>query len=365
MRIALRRRCWHWRPPRSARLDGPGDPGLRLVPRLLREDRRRGRRWWPSTTRRPGRRTGVRWGGTGTPITLSDPAAAVGVVRRAWRSTPTRHRATAATATWRLGLGVGAARRRRRRGRGRRRRAVLVVMPGGEGEDTLARPPGDRFDGGPGADRIDGGRARLAGGFLSFRGRRAGVSVDLARGRTSDGDVIAASRGVRRPRARPLRGGPAARCCTAARAPTCCGPRRQGRAGRRRRARSPLRGAGADHLSGGAGGDRLSGGAGADELVGDRGPDRLSGGPGADEMIGNAGRDALFGGPGADQLSGGRGADRLAGGDGPDRLECVSGSDKARCDAKDHVQACENLRERGYTSSTLIKRSHTAAPRTA
>ncbi len=242
-----------------------------------------------------------------------------------------------------------------------------VVMLGGPGADTLAGP-GGRFDGGPGADRIDGGPGLgLAGGFLSFRSRRVGVSVDLARGRTSDGDVlvgITAVVGGHGPDR--LLGGPDDEVLYGGEGTDVL----VGRGGKDALDGDggPDRlfgGAGADHLSGGAGADRLSGGAGADELVGDRGPDRLSGGPGADEMIGNAGRDALFGGPGADQLSGGRGADRLAGGDGPDRLDCVSGSDKARRDAKDHVQACENQRERGYTGRTLIKRSHTAAPRTA
>jgi Ca2+-binding RTX toxin-like protein len=165
--------------------------------------------------------------------------------------------------------------------------AGAAVLSGGPGRDTLLGGAGeDRIDGGPGADRIDGGAS--AWDSLSFRGRRAGVTVDLARGRTSDGDTVANIATV-------------------------------------------------------------IGGHGADRLFGGPRDDGLLGGGGDDELRGRAGKDTLFGGPGADRLSGGRGADRLAGGRGRDVLDCPSRHDVARRDAKDRVQPCETRRSRGYT----------------
>ena len=59
-------------------------------------------------------------------------------------------------------------------------------------------------------------------------------------------------------------------------------------------------GTGDDTLIGGAGSDDLRGGRGADLLAGNDGADTLSGGRGDDVLIGGGGADALRGGPGAD-----------------------------------------------------------------
>jgi len=61
-------------------------------------------------------------------------------------------------------------------------------------------------------------------------------------------------------------------------------------------------GAGDDLLSGNAGNDVLIGGAGTDLLGGGAGMDHLFGGPGPDRLIGGAGKDILKGGPGNNTL---------------------------------------------------------------
>jgi Ca2+-binding RTX toxin-like protein len=274
------------------------------------------------------------------------------------------------------------------------------TLDGGDGSDTLrAGPDDDTLDGGPGADRLDGGAGE---DVLSFSGRSAGVVVDGAAGRTSDGDAYTgietvlggagADRLLGGPGPDVFRGGPgkdtlrgaggddtlsgelgADRLEGGAGADLLDGDPPQGDAYYTpviKLRRDVLRGgAGNDQLSdsgganllvGGSGDDLLDGGVGADRLEGGSGVDRIQGGRGRDTLRGGAGLDLLRGGSGADALSGGGGIDRLFGGAGadrisardglPERVACGSGRDTARVDANDRVRACENLRPRRYTS---------------
>ncbi len=267
---------------------------------------------------------------------------------------------------------------------------VRTSLEGGAGDDALTGGEEvDTLDGGPGADRIEGG----TGDTLSFAVREEAVTVDLAAGTTSDGDIV---RGIGR-----VEGGQGAdRLLGGAGADTLLGGPGDdvisGRAGRdtlsgelgadrldggagqdtlrgdpaqgddyytpRIRLRPDvLRGGpgddtlsdtgGANRLEGGSGDDLIEGGSGADRLIGGPGADWLNGHRGADRLSGGAGRDEMRGGSGADRLSGGAGVDRLFGGSGPDRLlardrsadraDCGRGRDRATVDAKDRVHACE------------------------
>lgn len=265
----------------------------------------------------PGEANRLTVGRAGRAITLSDPAATVGVVPPcvaldAHTASCDGGKATAVGAdgvSLRLGDGndlavVGAGVQ------------VTAVLHGGEGKDTLrSAQPGGRFDGGAGADRID---AAAGDGVLSFRGRRSGVTVDLADGRTSDGDTIA---GIT----------------------TVFGGHGSDRI---------LGGAAAEVLLGNEGADTLRGGGGGDTLFGGSDADRLFGGSGGDQLIGDGGADRLVGGPGQDGLLGRSGDDRIFAVDGVrDSIRCERGRDAARIDAKDYVRGCEILRRRGYTSS--------------
>jgi Ca2+-binding RTX toxin-like protein len=268
--------------------------------------------------------------------------------------------------------------------------AVRTKLDGGTGDDVLTGgDDSDTFDGGPGADRIDGGK----GDTLSFTGRGEAVTVDLAAGTTSDGDVV---RGIERveggegadrllggraadtldggPGDDLIRGGPGGDVLTGdLGADTVEGGSGDDRisgdppqgddyyTSRIHLSRDVLRGGpgddtlsdtgGANTIEGGAGDDLLEGGSGPDRLVGGSGADWLSGHRGADRLSGGAGRDEMRGGSGADRLSGGAGVDRLFGGSGPDRLlardrsadraDCGHGRDRATVDAKDRAHACE------------------------
>lgn len=242
---------------------------------------------------------------------------------------------------------------------------VRAKLDGGPGDDTLTGgAEEDTLDGGPGADRIDGGAERDT---LSFAGRDAPVTVDLAAGRTSDGDVVS---GVERAEGGNgpdrLLGGPAAEFLTG-------GPgddvvrgsggddTLEGDIG----ADTVEGGGGRDHLSGDPpqgddyytarihlSPDVLSGGAGNDVLSDSGGANRMDGGPGNDILVGGSGRDRLSGGPGKDRLFGGSGADDLRARDGRrDRVDCGRGRDRARADAKDAMRNCETLRAAVYTPS--------------
>jgi Ca2+-binding RTX toxin-like protein len=68
---------------------------------------------------------------------------------------------------------------------------------------------------------------------------------------------------------------------------------------------------GNDKLNGGADDDLLSGNAGNDVLIGGAGTDLLGGGAGVDRLFGGPGPDQLIGGPGKDRLNGGPGHNTL------------------------------------------------------
>lgn len=228
-------------------------------------------------------------------------------------------------------------------------------LEGGRGDDVLTGgPEDDALVPGPGTDRLDGGDGVDE---LNFGALHHPVTVDMAAGRSSEGDSftrIEAARGG--DRADRLIGGP--------------GPDKlYGSSGD-----DVILGRGGDDLlSGDTGADRVDGGRGDDTLVGDNppadpidlprillSPDVLRGGAGNDTLTDVGGANRMYGGPGSDRLVGGLGADRLFGGPGADvlrargdhrrdRADCGRGRDRATIDAKDAVHACETLRPRGYT----------------
>jgi hypothetical protein len=256
------------------------------------------------------------------------------------------------------------------------------TLDGGHGSDTLTGgPDDDTLDGGPGADRLDGGAGE---DVLSFNARSAGVMVDVASGRSSDGDSFTsleavlggagADRLLGGPGPDVFRGGPGndtlrGRGGDDTLSGELGADRLEGGAGADLLSGDPLQGDGyytpiiklrRDVLRGGSGDDLLSdtggsnllvGGSGDDLLRGGVGADRLLGASGVDQIEGGAGRDTLRGGAGLDRFAGGAGADRIFARDGlPERVACGRGRDTARVDAKDRVRACENLRPRRYTS---------------
>lgn len=150
------------------------------------------------------------------------------------------------------------------------------LLDGGDGDDSLT--------GAGGADVLIGG----AGSDLAaYAERPAPVSVNLAAGTSSDGDVL---QGIER-----VLGGPGD--------DTLVGD------------------AGDNVLLGGLGNDRLIGGEGNDRLIGDGGDDVMSGGGGDDTLFGSDGDDTLTGEAGNDDLKGEAGNDTLDGGPGADRHE--------------------------------------------
>jgi Ca2+-binding RTX toxin-like protein len=225
---------------------------------------------------------------------------------------------------------------------------VETQIAGGDGKDVVeGGPEPDGVDGGPGGDRLLGG-----GGIdeLSFAGRTAPVTVDLARetaGEAGEGDAVAGFE--------VLVGGAGADVLRGAAADETLdgGPGADVLRGR----------GGADALFGNTGADRLWGGAGDDRLYGDPAqgddyytpiirllPDRLDGGAGDDLLSDTGGRNLYRGGAGADVLEGGANADRMFAGPGPDRVlargggrdrvSCGSGRDRARTDRRDTRRSC-------------------------
>ena len=101
---------------------------------------------------------------------------------------------------------------------------VAATLDGGDGNDTLTGgADDDTLAGGLGADRLDGGAGE---NILSFSARSDGVTVDLASGRSSDGDsftrleTVHGGAGADR-----LLGGPRRTSSAAGRAPTSCAAR--------------------------------------------------------------------------------------------------------------------------------------------
>jgi hypothetical protein len=163
-----------------------------------------------------------------------------------------------------------------------------VTVDGGPGDDVLrGRGSVDRLDGAGGRDRlfggenddtlIDGDRGsdHLDGGnshddFLSYEHRAAGVSVDLGRGRSGEGDALAGLEGV-------------------------------------------IGGAGDDRIRGTDGEDSIVSGAGDDTIAALGGHDSVAAGDGDDVVAGGDGHDTLDGGRGADRAACGRGRDTVSG----------------------------------------------------
>ena len=140
---------------------------------------------------------------------------------------------------------------------------------------------------GPGAgrDSFDGGRGR---DYVSYAGRSAGVTVDLA-----------------------------------TRAPL---------AGQRGERDSIV---GVEHATGGAGDDRLKGNREANELRAGGGDDRVAGRAGDDYLEGSSGRNVLSGGLGDDQITGGTGErERFACGPGVDSVFNVDPVDLVGADCE-------------------------------
>ena len=210
---------------------------------------------------------------------------------------------------------------------------TATALDGGAGSDTLTGgQDDDTLAGGLGADRLDGGAGE---DVLSFSARPDGVVVDVASGRSGDGDSFTgletvlggagADRLLGGPGPDVFRGGPG---------------------------NDILRGAGGDDtLSGELGADSLGGGAGADLLDGDppQGDgyytrivklrrDLLQGGSGNDQLSDTGGANVLAGGSGDDLLRGGVGADRMLGGSGADRIQGHGGA--TRCAAAPASTGC-------------------------
>ena len=313
------------------------------------------------------------------------------------------------------------ARRRRRHARDHRQRSASATMlDAGDGDDVLTGGhDADTLVGGPGADRIDGGAGADLLSFAGAHGRRDRRS--RRRGRTSDGDTF---KGIER-----IEGGEGAdRLLGGSRADEFSGRGgadilRGGGGG------DTLYGElGADRIDGGAGEDSISGDPpqGDDYYtpILKLSRDVLRGGPGrphrrlrrrqrARRRPGDdrsraartptawsaAGSDCLDGGDAGDSCSAGPataprrprrqlrrgGADRLFGGAGLRPAAGRSGARRhrrarrpsrsrrlrqwpRRAPGSTRKTACGLAKGCGpvrYTSSALIKRSHTAAPRTA
>lgn len=96
---------------------------------------------------------------------------------------------------------------------------------------------------------------------------------------------------------------------------------------------------GSDEIDGGRNGDQLVGGTGADNLSGQGGGDDLIGGRGRDKLVGGSGSDELRGGGQSDVLNGGRGNDLLIGNGGSDtfKFSSTTGDRDTIADFKDDV----------------------------
>ena len=197
----------------------------------------------------------------------------------------------------------------------------LVDLParilGGAGDDRLIGGPRTDFvDGGAGRDLVDAGAGddvveddedpaaqdpdRLSGGAgidrLRYELDRPGVGVDLAKGITAAGDVVAAIERVEGTDSDDVLVGDAA----------------------------------ANVLEGNGGRDVVMGGDGDDHLLGGYDPDRVDGGAGDDSLSGSDGLDVLTGGAGADTF------DLLTPfSDGIDPVPLGPDRDRVRCDRDD------------------------------
>lgn len=175
------------------------------------------------------------------------------------------------------------------------------------------------IDGRGGADVLDG-----AGGdddIVDFRKDPAGVSVDLAGQRATDGsggnDVVRNFENVFGSEFGDRISGDGGDNTVDARdgADTVTGGNGDD---------SLDGGGGDDSLDGGSGDDSLDGGGGDDTLIGAQGEDSLEGARGDDSLVGGANDDRLLGGPGADDMTGGAGADTFVFGQLDDGVEVAA-----------------------------------------
>ena len=199
-----------------------------------------------------------------------------------------------------------------------------AVIDGGPGNDRLYGGKGnDQLDGGDGDDRLYGNRGHdvLLGGSGndSLYGSRDNDKLDGGDGN----DKLYGSSGNDT-----LLGGPGHDYLTASSGNDLLDggshdDRLYGGSGND----SMLGGSGNDRLSGSSGNDTLSGGSDHDYLSAGSGNDRLDGGDGNDKLYGSSGNDLLFGALGNDYLSGSSGNDILLGGPDADSLLGGSGRD--------------------------------------
>jgi len=228
-----------------------------------------------------------------------------------------------------------------------------ALLDGGTGNDHLILRYGGTGLGGDGDDRLDGSSVAdgLDGGAgidtASYDSSGVGMTVSLAAGTASDGDVLRNIENIIGSGLADTLTGDAGTNILSG------GTDNDVLAGR----------AGADTLNGDAGIDRadyaasaagvtvnlatgansggdaagdvltgienLGGSAFADSLTGDAGANALWGRGGNDGLAGGTGSDSLYGEAGADTLQGGDGDDLLIGGDGADALNGGAGSDTA------------------------------------
>ena len=158
------------------------------------------------------------------------------------------------------------------------------VLDGGLGNDRLV--------GGDGADTFIGGEGT---DLAIFSAASSGVTVNLARGTSTDGDTFDSIENVQGSQFRDV----------------------------------IIADNGNNLLSGLGGNDVLNGLGGNDNIIGGAGNDVLIGGAGSDALLGQDGNDVLRGGDGIDALYGGAGDDILSGGAGRDTLDGGEGFDTA------------------------------------
>ncbi|HUH16068.1 MAG TPA: hypothetical protein VML35_09315 [Gaiellaceae bacterium] len=188
-------------------------------------------------------------------------------------------------------------------------------LAGGSGADSIAGGAGqDVIDGGSGDDRIQGGIGAdvidAGPGHDVVDGDDAGRTRVPERASTADTIFGGDGRDI-------LRGGPGPDTIDG-------GPVDDTIEG----------GGGSNVLRGGDGSDRITGGPLADLIEGGNGHDRVFGGGGSDHIFGGAGKDELHGEAGLDRIFGGPGRDTIVPGSGADVVDAMDGEvDTIICDA--------------------------------
>jgi hypothetical protein len=201
--------------------------------------------------------------------------------------------------------------------------AGFAKLLAGPGDDHLVGPANSMqtiFDGGPGDDRMEGGR----GGDLFREGaKRNGADTFVGGSPVKPEPYIYDNEVDYSDRRHAL-------------SVSMDGRRNDGEKGEH-----DLIGTDIERVVAGSGADRMIGNGGSNSFDGGRGRDLLRGGSGDDQLIGDQypiahpkrQGDVIVGGPGDDVLQGGRGDDRMDGGTGHDSF--VTGADHDRVDADD------------------------------